>query len=48
MLYSGQKNKWFALLIFTGLPFYVLYKWIKDDLSYIETGNKKTDKIIED
>jgi len=32
MPYGEQKNKWFTILIFAGLPFYIIYKWLKDDL----------------
>jgi len=35
MPYGEQSNKWFTILIIAGLPFYIVYKWLKNDLSYI-------------
>jgi hypothetical protein len=41
--YGEQKNKWFTILIFIGLPFIVFYKILKNDLPAIgeETRPKK-------
>jgi len=36
MPFSEQKNKWFAILIFASLPFFVIYKWIKKDLPQVK------------
>ncbi|MFH0852373.1 MAG: hypothetical protein V1845_02120 [bacterium] len=41
MPYSEQKNRWFSLLLIAGLPFFVIFKWVKGDLPYIQNPNIK-------
>lgn len=41
MPFSGQKHKWFSILLMAGLPFLVLYRWMNGDLPYIENPNKR-------
>lgn len=41
MPWSGQPHKWFSIVIFIGLPFYVLYKSMTKSLpSLREVGPK--------
>jgi len=48
MPFSGQKYKWISLIFMAGLPFFVLYRWMKGDLPYIENPNRKIVKKIYD
>jgi hypothetical protein len=41
MPFSGQKHKWFSIILMAGLPFLVLYRWMNGTLPYIENPNKK-------
>jgi hypothetical protein len=43
MPYDEQDNKWFSMLIFTALPFYVIYKWFRGSLPHI-SGSRLKDK----
>ncbi len=42
MAFSEQKNKWFSLMIFAGLPFIIFFKIIKKELPPLsEVGPEK-------
>jgi len=41
MPFSGQKHKWFSILLMAGLPFFVIYRWMSGNLPYIQDPNKK-------
>jgi hypothetical protein len=42
MPFAGQEHKWFTILLFIGLPFYVLFRLIKGDLPDLkDVGPKK-------
>ncbi|MBI4708959.1 MAG: hypothetical protein HY764_01995 [Candidatus Portnoybacteria bacterium] len=45
MNYSGQSNKWFSVLILAGLPFWIIYRWLKNDLPHIEREPGKPKNI---
>jgi hypothetical protein len=32
MSFGEQSHKWFSILIFIGLPFFIFYKIVKNDL----------------
>jgi len=44
MPFSGQKHKWFSIILMTGLPFFVIYRWMNGNLPYIKDVNKKNFK----
>ena len=44
MSFKGQKNKWFSVLIFTYLPFYVVYKYLKGDLPSLKELEEKNNR----
>lgn len=46
MPFGGQKYKWISLIFMVGLPFFVLYRWMKGGLPFVENPNRKIFKKI--
>jgi len=41
MPFAEQKGKWFTILIFIGLPFYVFFRLLKGDLPDLKNVSQK-------
>jgi len=45
---SFPAQKLISFIFIAGLPFFVIYRWMKGDLSYIENPNRRIVKKIND